>query len=100
MEIHNVGAMKENVLDFQQLFDAVPGLYLVLKPDFTIVAVSDAYLRGTMTKREEIVGRGIFDVFPDNPGDPNATGVRNLSASLRRVVQTCTVDTRQKFNGK
>ena len=38
-----------------------------------------------MTRREEVMGRGIFDVFPDNPGDPDATGVRNLSASLDRV---------------
>ena len=72
--------------DFRALFEAVPGLYLVLRPDFTIVAVSDAYLAATMTARDAIVGRGIFDVFPDNPDDPAATGVSNLRASLTRVV--------------
>jgi diguanylate cyclase (GGDEF)-like protein len=41
-----------------------------------------------MTQREEIVGRTIFDVFPDNPEDLNATGVANLSASLQRVLAT------------
>jgi signal transduction histidine kinase/ActR/RegA family two-component response regulator len=71
--------------DFQALFEAAPGLYLVLTPDLKIVAVSDAYLRATMTKREEILGRGLFDVFPDNPDDPNASGVHNLKASLDRV---------------
>src|SRR5262245_3562212 len=40
-----------------------------------------------MTKREDIVGRGLFDVFPDNPDDPAATGVSNLKASLQRVLQ-------------
>src|SRR5947207_2258670 len=74
--------------DFRALFEAAPGLYLVLTPDFRIVAASDAYLRATMTRREDIVGRGIFDVFPDNPNDPGATGVRNLRASLERVLQT------------
>lgn len=69
------------------LFESAPGLYLVLTPDFTIVAASDAYLRATMTRREEILGRGIFEVFPDNPDDPKATGVRNLGASLDRVRQ-------------
>jgi PAS domain S-box-containing protein len=59
----------------------------VLAPDLTIVAVNDAYLRATMTKREEIVGRGIFDVVPDNPDDLQATGVRNLRASLHRVLK-------------
>jgi PAS domain S-box-containing protein len=46
-----------------------------------------------MTKREEILGRGIFDVFPDNPDDPSATGVRNLRTSLQRVIQDKTPDT-------
>jgi signal transduction histidine kinase/CheY-like chemotaxis protein len=72
--------------DFRTIFKSLPGLYLVLKPDFTIVAVSNAYARATMTKRDEIVGRGIFDVFPDNPDDPGATGVSNLRASLERVL--------------
>ena len=79
-------------LDFRLLFESAPGLYLVLAPDFTIVAVSEAYLRATMTKREEVLGRGIFDVFPDNPNDPAATGVRNLRASLERVLENRTPD--------
>src|SRR5579859_4961660 len=72
--------------DFRVLFESAPGLYLVLTPDFKIVAVSNAYLRATMTKREDVLGRHIFDVFPDNPDDPTATGVRNLSESLARVI--------------
>jgi signal transduction histidine kinase/CheY-like chemotaxis protein len=72
-------------IDFRALFEAAPGLYLVLDPELRIVAVSEAYLAATMTRREDIVGRGMFDVFPDNPEDPDATGVRNLSASLKRV---------------
>jgi PAS domain S-box-containing protein len=79
--------------DFQALFQSAPGLYLVLTPDLNIVAVSDAYMRATMTKREEILGRGIFDVFPDNPDDPSATGGRNLRTSLHRVLQDKTSDT-------
>jgi formate hydrogenlyase transcriptional activator len=79
--------------DFQMLFQSVPGLYLVLASDLTIVAVSDAYLRATMTQREEILGRGIFEVFPDNPDDPAATGVSNLRASLQRVLQGKVSDT-------
>jgi hypothetical protein len=48
--------------------------------------VSDAYLRATMTNREEILGRRLFDVFPDNPEDTAATGVANLRSSLNRVT--------------
>ncbi len=79
--------------DFESLFQSAPGLYLVLTPDFNIVAVSDAYLRATLTKREEILGRGIFEVFPDNPNDPSASGVRNLRTSLGRVLQGKVSDT-------
>jgi PAS domain S-box-containing protein len=80
-------------LHFQALFEASPGLFLVLRPDRTIVAASDAYLAATMTRREDIVGRNLFDVFPDNPDDPAATGVRNLRASLDRVLQGRAADT-------
>ena len=68
--------------DFRTLFESGPGLYLVLTPALTIVAVSDAYLKATMTKREEILGRHLFDVFPDNPDDPTTTAVANMRASL------------------
>jgi light-regulated signal transduction histidine kinase (bacteriophytochrome) len=46
-----------------------------------------------MTKREQVIGRKIFEVFPDNPADAGATGVRNLNASLARVFQTRAPDT-------
>jgi len=78
--------------DFRALFESAPGLYLVLTPALTIVAVSEAYLQATMTKREEILGRHLFEVFPDNPDDPTATGVSNLRASLGRVLQHRTAD--------
>ena len=73
--------------DFRALFESVPGSYLVLTPALVIVAVSDTYLRATMTRREEILGRHLFDMFPDDPGDATATGVSNLRASLMRVLQ-------------
>jgi len=79
--------------DFRALFEAAPGLCLVLAPDLTIVAVTDAYARTTMTERNEILGRGVFDVFPDNPDDPSATeGVRNARASFERVRQNRVTD--------
>ncbi|MHC2335635.1 signal transduction histidine kinase/ActR/RegA family two-component response regulator [Bradyrhizobium sp. USDA 4454] len=80
--------------DFKALFEAAPGLYLVLtQPDFRIVAASDAYLRATKTERAAVLGRHLFEVFPDNPDDPAADGVRNLRASLERVVQFRRPDT-------
>jgi hypothetical protein len=80
-------------LPFQLLFEAAPGLFLVLTPQLKIVAVSDAYLTATMTTRAGIVGRDLFDVFPDNPDDPAATGTRNLRDSLGRVLRDRAPDT-------
>ena len=72
-------------MDFRAVLEQAPWLYLILDPAFRIVAVSDAYLEATMTERARIIGRDIFDVFPDNPEDPGATGAKNLRASLERV---------------
>src|SRR5437016_5062851 len=83
----------DKAMPFRVLFESAPGLYLVLTPnEFSIVAVSEAYLRGTMTERSDIMGRKLFDVFPDDPKDPAADGVRNLRASLERVKTKRTAD--------
>jgi two-component system, LuxR family, sensor kinase FixL len=74
--------------DYSRLFDRLPGLYLILDPDLAIIAVNEAYARATMIDPDSVLGRNIFDVFPDNPDDPAADGVRNLRASLLRVLQT------------
>jgi signal transduction histidine kinase/DNA-binding response OmpR family regulator len=80
--------------DFQALFESGPSVNVVLDPaDLTIVAVSDTYLKATMTKREEIVGRYIFDVFPDNPNDPEADGVAKQLISMNRVRRELVSDT-------
>jgi hypothetical protein len=61
---------------------------LVLDPELRIVGVTQAYLDATMTERAAIVGRGLFEVFPDNPDDEQATGEMNLRGSLQRVIET------------
>lgn len=73
-------------LKYKDLFRQLPGLFLILTPQLEIVDASDAYLDGTLTKRNEIVGKSIFEVFPDNPNEADATGARNLRQSLMRVL--------------
>jgi len=79
--------MMNSNLDFRQIFEAAPGLCIVLAPDFTILAMSDAYLEAAMASRESIVGKSFFEVFPDNPSDPNATGTIALRMSLEKVLR-------------
>lgn len=71
---------------YKRLFKASPEKILVLRPQsFEIVAATDDYLKATMTREEDIVGKTLFEVFPDNPEDQQADGVQNLLASLQRV---------------
>jgi PAS domain-containing protein len=73
--------------DFKLLLETAPGLFLILKPDLTIVAASNAFLEATRTERNEIIGQGLLDVFPDNPGDVDASGNTNARASMNYVLQ-------------
>jgi PAS fold len=50
--------------------------------------MNQAYLQVAGRTRGELLGRAVFEAFPDNPSDPDATGVANLTASLRRVLVT------------
>ena len=78
-------AVDANEPDFRSLFESAPGSCLVLDVDLRIVGASDDYLRDTMTERDAILGRELFEVFPDNPDDQAADGEDNLRASLERV---------------
>lgn len=62
--------------------------YLVVDADLRIRAVNRRYEEVTAHPRSMLIGEGLFDVFPDNPADPRADGVANLSASIERVFST------------
>jgi PAS domain-containing protein len=71
-------------------FGALPTPYLALdpRPGLHIIDINDAYGHATLTGRTGVIGRPIFEVFPDNPDDPLAEGVSNLYASLRAAVDS------------
>lgn len=80
-------------IDYRAIVQGLPGLIVVLDSELTIVEVSDAYNRATMTRRDDMLGKGMFEVFPDNPGDSTADGVNNLLTSLQRVLKSTAPDT-------
>ncbi|WP_298240521.1 PAS domain-containing protein [uncultured Bradyrhizobium sp.] len=75
---------------FQPEFDASPHPYMLLDPGpgLVIIDINDAYASATLTERAAVVGRSLFEIFPDNPDDPLADGVSNLYSSLRIVGET------------
>ncbi len=85
--------MNETAIDYAAVFQALPGMVALLTPELVYVDANEEFLRLTGRKRQDLVGRHLFDVFPDNPNDPTATGMRNLEASLRRVLATGERDT-------
>ncbi|RDC62418.1 PAS domain-containing protein [Adhaeribacter pallidiroseus] len=70
------------------VFNSMPGAFLLLSREFSIEAISDVYLEATLTERKNLMGRSIFEAFPDNPQTPEAKGVSNLRASLEQVLAT------------
>ncbi len=73
---------------FKLIFEKSPGSLLVKAdaPHFTIVAVNEAYLNITNASKEMIVGKGFFQVFPDDDYDPDdETAARK---TFTRVAQT------------
>jgi PAS domain S-box-containing protein len=74
--------------DLAQLFEAMPGQYMILDRDLIYVEANPAYCASTERSREEIVGRYVFEAFP-----PTGEGGRQIEESLRRVLATGVAET-------
>jgi signal transduction histidine kinase len=77
---------------YQWIFNSTASAYLILDTDLLIVEVNNAYLQATDRTRESVLGRHVFDAFPENPNDLQGAGVQRLRESLQRVIQSRTVD--------
>ncbi|GAB2745487.1 PP2C family protein-serine/threonine phosphatase [Streptomyces bullii] len=80
-------------IDYEAVFQALPGMVALLTPDLVYVDANEDFLRLAGRTREQLVGRYIFDVFPENPYDRAAVGMRETQASMLRVVATGERDT-------
>lgn len=80
--------MKDDGIDYAAVFRGLPGMVALITPELMFADANDEFLRMSGRTREQVVGRYLFDVFPDNPNNPAATGMRNLEASLQRVLST------------
>ena len=87
-----ISSVVDPPVDFAAVFEVAPTPMLVLAPELVIVAANDAYLAVAMATRAQLIGRPLFEVFPDNPANPHADGVRNLRASLLRVLASGAAD--------
>ncbi|EDY59760.2 MULTISPECIES: SpoIIE family protein phosphatase [Streptomyces] len=85
--------MRKPQIDYAAVFRALPGMVALLTPELVYVDVNDDFVRNTGRAREQLLGRYIFDVFPENPNDPAAAGMRETRESMLRAVATGERDT-------
>jgi hypothetical protein len=84
------GAPAKITSQFRDQFEAaaVPLLLIDPGPGLRIVHANHDYTTTTMIDLGRAAGEKVFNVFPDNPGDPFADGVANLFDSFRIVAET------------
>ena len=82
--------MPNDIGKLAAIFAAIPGHCVLLKvnsPIFTILEVTDDFLANSGATKNQLMGKGIFETFPSNPGDPDDTGQKNLLNSFQFVIK-------------
>jgi len=75
--------------DFGLVFNVAPSLCLVLasdSPRFTILAATDAYLLASRKRRDDLLGRGLYEIFSDNLDIHGGRALQDTLASLERTI--------------
>ncbi|HEX7992530.1 MAG TPA: PAS domain-containing protein [Streptosporangiaceae bacterium] len=80
--------MSDTTINYREVFRTMPCSLALLTPDGVFVDVNDGYLEASGRSREELLGRNLFDVFPQNPGDPAVLGPVQLRDSFKAVMAT------------
>ena len=68
--------------EYREIFHNSPATMLIVDidaPVYTMLDVNSAYLSATNTKREDLIGKSVFSVFPGNPTD-------NISKNIERTI--------------
>jgi PAS domain S-box-containing protein len=80
--------MSETTINYREVFRVMPCALALLTPEGVFVDVNDGYLEASGRSREELLGRNLFDVFPENPDDPAVLGPIELKDSFKTVLAT------------
>jgi PAS domain-containing protein len=54
-------------------------------PAYTMLDVNQAYLTATNTRREDLIGKPVFGVFPGNPTDNDSKNVERTQYSFEQL---------------
>lgn len=84
-----------HVVNYQSLFEILPEQYVVFdvtRPHFIMIAASDRYLSITNKTTDEVIGKPLFEVFPDTSEGAKKRGKGELEQSLENVIRTKKAD--------
>ena len=87
-DVRDVAADSSRHAALSAAFECSPNPYLLLTPDFHIVAVNHAYEDVTGARRADIVGQPLFAAFDSGPGSDAPENVRQVRASLEKARDT------------
>ncbi|HZX80613.1 MAG TPA: PAS domain-containing protein [Lysobacter sp.] len=73
---------------FGDIFASSPNPYMVLDREFRYLALNPAYEQVAGRPREELIGRGLFEMFPGGENEDGSAQADILRASLERVLAT------------
>lgn len=76
--------VKQN-LDYRELFDALEGSYIVLLPDTRIVTANLPFYKTTNSKPEDIIGKKLYEAFPNDPEAGNEEAIELINQALAIV---------------
>ncbi|WP_328921160.1 SpoIIE family protein phosphatase [Streptomyces sp. NBC_00208] len=76
--------MREPGIDYHAIFEASPSAMLVLNSVFVILDANPSYQNLVGRTRDELMGRYVFDVFPQDDGSE----MEDQKASMRRVLES------------
>jgi PAS domain S-box-containing protein len=79
---------ESGAVDYRLLFASTTSAVLVLDLDLVVVDVTPAFCALLGRTCDELLGRGIATLFPENPGDSTADGLQAVLASLETVRDT------------
>ena len=79
---------RTTAVDYRLLFAATTSAVLVLDLDLVVVEATPPYCALVGRSREELLGRDVATLFPENPRDPTADGLGAVLASLATVRDT------------
>src|SRR5215813_7149912 len=85
--------MLDTTIDYKAVFRTLPGALALVTPEGVILDVNEAFLESSGRSREQVLGRNMFDAFPENPDDPDMLGPAQLRGSFESVLATGEPDT-------